>query len=393
MRVYLDHNAGVPMRREVFEAMWALLLGEPAANASSPHGPGQRARYRIEQAREEIAALIGCEPAEIVFTSGGTEADNLAVLGFMEGRAGGEPAPHVVSTTIEHPAVEECLKSLEERGVRISRVRVGASGAVDAGEVEASFLPETVLASVMLANNETGAIQPVAEIARRARARGITVHSDAVQAAGRIPFDVRSLGVDVLSISAHKMGGPQGVGALYLRRGIELAPRLLGGPQERRRRAGTEPAALIAGFGEAARLAREEMGRWEGVTRPLRDRFEGEMTARFPEARFHPAPLRLPNTSSVAFPGHSAEAIVMALDLEGIAVSTGSACSSGAALPSRVLAAMGLPEWEVRSTIRVSFGPSNAEHDVERLLAALGEIVARQSHLTTAGGELRGARS
>jgi cysteine desulfurase len=376
--VYLDHNATTPLRPEVLEAMLPLLSGEPAANPSSPHGPGQRARLAVEQAREELAALLDCDPMEVIFTSGGTEADNLAVLGFMEASDRRFPA-QVVSTAIEHPAVEECLSHLESAGTTVARVPPGTSGTIEAERVLESLRPETRLVTAMLANNETGAVVPVAEIAAPARERGIAVHTDAVQAAGRLPVSFRKLGVDLLSVSSHKMGGPQGVGALVAGRDVPLAPRLLGGPQERRRRGGTEPVALIAGFGEAARLAREEMGRWERVTRPLRDRFEEEVRARFPTARLHTSLSRLPNTASVAFMGRSAEALVMAADLAGISISTGSACSSGATLPSRVLREMGLGAEEVASTIRVSFGPGNTDEDLDRLIAAIEQFMAQGS--------------
>jgi cysteine desulfurase len=372
MAVYLDHNASSPLRPEVFEVMRPWLEGEPAANASSPHRAGQRARLAVERARELVADLLDCEPLEVVFTSGGTEANNLALSAALAGQAGGR----VVTSAIEHPSVEAGCAALESSGGAVTRIAPGGDGTVRARDFVTAMEGGARLVSLMLANNETGAIQPVGCVARAVKSSTLR-HSDAIQAAGRIPVSVRDLGVDMLSVSAHKMGGPQGAGALVVRRGTPFEPLLRGGPQERRRRAGTEPVALLAGFGEAARLARLEMGRWESVCAPLRDRFEDEVRGIDSSARVHAASVRLPNTSSVAFPGRSAEAIAMALDLAGVAVSTGSACSSGATLPSRVLQAHGFDEEEVRGTIRVSFGPSNTAADLDRLLEELRAVLAR----------------
>ncbi len=371
--VYLDHNAGAPLRREALAAMRPWLEAGGAGNASSQHRRGQQARLAVEEARAEVAALVGAEPSEVVFTSGGTEADNLAVLGA---------AGSVVSTAIEHPAVEACLAALERRGVSVARVAPEPDGVVSVSALRDAVRADTTLVTVMLASNETGALQPVAELAQALRRRGGSrplLHTDAVQAAGRVPVRRDELDADLISLSAHKLGGPQGIGALVVRRGAPLPPRLLGGPQEQGRRGGTEPVAAIAGFGAAARLARAEMGRWESVCAPLRDCFEEGVRALRPDAVVHCAgAARLPNTSSVGFADQAAEALVAALDLQGIEISAGAACASGARRPSRALLAMGLPEDVVRGTIRVSFGPGSTAADGRLLIEALERVMVRQ---------------
>lgn len=361
---YFDHNATTPVAPEALEA-FCRASTDFYGNPSSIHTAGQQARHAVEAARETIAAMLGCAPREIVFTSGGTEADNLAILGAPEG--------HVITTAIEHPAV---LAPAALRNATV--VPVDGSGRVDPQEIRRALRPDTVLISVMHANNETGVLQPIEEIAAIARQAGVLLHCDGVQAAGRIPVDVRALGVDLYSISGHKFNAPKGVGALYVREGVKLAARQVGGRHERERRAGTENVPGILAMAAAARLPRPD-------TAPLRDRFEELVLERIPDVIIHGrrAP-RVPNTSSVAFAGIEAEALVIALDLAGFAVSTGAACSSGAVRPSHVLEAMGLPPALSKATIRVSMGRGTTREDVEALVGALEAAVARLRKLSPA---------
>jgi cysteine desulfurase len=361
---YFDHNATAPVAPEALEAM-VRAASEAFGNPSSIHMHGQRARQEVETARAAVAALLGCAPKEVVFTSGGTEADNLAVLGAPEG--------HVVTTAIEHPAV---LEAARKRNATL--VRCGGDGRVDPDEIRRALRPDTVLISVMHANNETGVLQPIEEIAAIARESGALFHSDGVQAAGRIPVDVRAPGVDLYTVSGHKFGAPKGVGALFVRDGVKLEPRQFGGRHERERRAGTENVPGIAALGAAARLPRPE-------TAQLRDRFEALVRERIPDITIHGASAsRVPNTSNIAFHGVEAEALVIALDLAGFAVSTGAACSSGATRPSHVLEAMGVPPAVSRASIRFSLGRGNTMEDVEALVEALERAVARLRKLSPA---------
>jgi cysteine desulfurase len=362
-RTYLDCNATAPLRREARAAMVAAL--DVAGNPSSPHAEGRRARGLIEDARELVAALVGARPAEVVFTSGGTEANN-AVL------AGGWGA--ILLSGIEHDSV---LAPARGSGAQLLEIPVGSDGVARhdglAGRM-AQLGKVRTLVSLQLANNETGALQPVAETAALARAHGFAAHSDAVQAAGRVPIDMRALGVDYLTLSAHKLGGPKGVGALVVRDGASLPAFIAGGGQERRRRAGTENVAAIAGFGAAADAARDDLAQIAKV-RALRDRLETEVRELTPEAVVIAAEAdRLPNTTNLALPGASAETLVIALDLKGIAVSAGAACSSGKVGASHVLAAMGLAPDIARAAIRISLGPGSTERDIAAFLAAWDEI-------------------
>lgn len=361
---YFDHNATSPIAPEVLEVL-TRVLAEVFGNPSSIHTPGQQARKEVEAARAAVARLLGCEPKEVVFTSGGTEADNLAVLGAPEG--------HVITTAVEHPAV---LEAARRRGATV--VGVDGQGRVDPDEIRKALRPDTALISVMHANNETGVLQPVEEIAAVAREAGVLFHSDGVQAAGRIAVDVKALGVDLYTISGHKFHAPKGVGALYVRDGVKLVSRQVGGRHERERRAGTENVPGIAAMGAAAQLPRAE-------TAPLRDRLEELALERIPDVVIHGrgAP-RVPNTSNMAFPGIEAEALVIALDLAGFAVSTGAACSSGATRPSHVLEAMGVPPALSKASIRISLGRGNTMADVEALVEALEKAVARLRKLSPA---------
>lgn len=374
-RVYLDHHATTPLASEVFEAMRPYFL-EDYGNASSAHAFGQRARAAVEEARAEVARLINADPAEIVFTSGGTEGDNTAVLGVVDSAE--RPTKHVVTMAIEHPAVLYAARALEERSVRVTYVGVDAGGVVDPEAVARAIQPDTVLVSAMFANNEIGTLQPIAEIGRLARARGIRFHTDAVQAAGKVQIDARELGVDLLTLSAHKICGPKGVGALYIRKGTRLQPLLHGGHHERDRRPGTENVPGIVGLGVAARLARERLAEDAARVGALRDRLEAGLLRLLPLVevngdRAH----RLPTTTNLRFAHVEGEALVIALDLAGLACSTGAACSSGSLEPSHVLAAMGLPREQARSSIRLSLGRSTTGEDVDFALEVIPRVVER----------------
>lgn len=392
--VYLDHNATTPLDPRVREAMLPWL-GERFGNPSSIHRIGQAARNAVEEARERVAALIGGRPPEVVFTASGTEANNAVVASAAERcRRGG--GGHLVISAIEHPSVVRAAARAAREGVEVTVVPPREDGVAAAAAMVAALRPDTRLVCLMLANNEVGTLQPVAELAAACRGRGILLLCDAVQAVGKVPVDAVRLGVDFLVLGAHKFGGPLGAAALWLRDGIEIEGLLVGGSQERRRRAGTENVAAIVGLGAAAALAREEVGSpREGAPedaggpgeRPrrlaaLRERFEAGLAA-IPGAIVHcrTAP-RLPNTSHVAFPGVEGEALLIRLDLAGFAVSTGSACSSGTVEPSRSLLAMGLSADEALSSIRVSFGVGNRPAEVDRFLGALAREVAALRRLT-----------
>jgi cysteine desulfurase len=373
-RIYIDHNATTPVAPEVFAAVRPWLEGG-FGNASSVHFAGREARTAVDRARTQVAKLLGAVPSEIVFTSGGSEADSLALLGVA--RLSSSSRRHVVVTAIEHPAVLRAADVLEREGVQVTRVPVGREGAVDPGRVAAALTAETVLVSVMLANNETGAVQPVAEIARSARERGILVHCDAVQAIGKMPVDVRALGVDLLSLSGHKFGAPQGVGALFVRRGVNVAPLILGGSQERGRRAGTENVAGVVGLGAAAELAQGELAFAPARLMALRDRLQRSLCERIADLRVNAASERLCNTLSLTLPGVEGEALLLNLDLEGIAASSGAACASGTMRPSHVLLAMGLSAEEAQGSLRLSLGRVSTEEDVDAVAEVLPPIVER----------------
>lgn len=378
-RIYFDNNATTPLLPEVFESMRPYLL-ESFGNASSIHQQGQRARAAVEGAREQVAGLLGARPSEIVFTSGGTEGDNLAISGLVGA------GDHVISSTIEHHAVLNSCKRLEEMGVAVTYVACDADGVVRPEDVRAALRPETKLISVMMANNETGALQKVAEIGAIAREADVYFHTDAVQAAGKVPIDVERIGCDLLTIAAHKMHGPQGVGALFVRRATLLRSMQVGGRHERGRRAGTENLAGIVGMGKAAELSMEWLatGGAERMS-SLRDRMERAILDAVPGARVNSAAAgRVPNTSSIVFDGIEGEGFVIAMDLKGISVSTGAACSSGAIEPSHVLTAMGLTPEEARGSIRFSLGKQNTEEEVEYVLSRVPEVVAKLRELSPA---------
>jgi cysteine desulfurase len=371
LRAYFDYNATTPIAPEVRQAV-VSCLDETYGNASSIHYFGQAAKQRLEMARRQLAALINAKPTEIVFTGGGTEADNMAILGVVRAAAG--PRKHVITTAIEHPAVLAPCGQLEREGVAISRLPVGAAGVVDPNDVLRALRPETVLVSVMHANNEIGTIQPVAEIAAQSN---VPLHVDGVQALGKIPVDVAALGVDLYSVSAHKLYAPKGVGALYVRKGARLAPLSFGGHHERDRRPGTENVPGIAGFGAAAEAASRNLSEQALNISALRDRLEGAILDRIPETGVNGTRAsRTPNTTNIYFDGIDGEALVIALDLRGFAVSTGSACSSGAVTPSHVLTAIGLSAERARASIRFSLGRFTTAAEVDALIQAIGASVA-----------------
>lgn len=372
-RFYFDHNATTPVSGEVLEALLATSR-EVYGNASSIHHYGQAAKQKLEAARRQVAGLMGAQPQEIVFTSGGTEADNLAILGTV--RNSPRARKHVITSTIEHPAVLGSCGELEREGVEVTYVRVGADGVVDPDQIRRALRPGTVLISVMHANNELGTLQPVAEIARLAHEAGVTFHCDGVQALGKVPVDVGALGIDLYSASGHKIYGPKGVGALYVRQGVQLGPVVFGGGQERGRRAGTENVPGAAALGRAAEWLEANLETEAARVRALRDRLEAAIVERVRGAHVNAwqAP-RLPNTSSIRFDGIEGEALVIALDLKGFAVSSGAACSSGAVEPSHVLTAIDLKAEEARSTIRFSLGRSNTAEQVDELVEAVAAAV------------------
>lgn len=372
MRIYLDNNATTAIDPAVLRGL-ETSLRDVYGNASSIHQEGQTARRTIEEARESIASLIGATAREVVFTSGGTESNNAAIFGTIATPG----SHHIVTTAIEHPSVTEALVELEQHGHVVTPILPARSGVVPAEEVIAAIRPETKLVAVMLANNETGVVQPVAEIGRACRERGIHFHCDAVQAAGRIEVDVQALGCDTLALSAHKLHAPKGIGALFVRRGLTLRPQLLGGAQERRRRAGTENVPLAAAFGTAARLAAEPRHREQ--VRAMRERFELRLRSLFGDAiTINGAEAeRVPNTSNVTFRDTDGEGLVIALDLSGVAVSTGSACASGRIEPSRVLLAMGLTAEEAKSTVRFSLSRFTMPEELELVADLLAELVPR----------------
>ena len=388
-RVYFDYNATTPVEPEVLDAMLPYFSGE-FGNAASIHTPGQRARGAVETAREQVAALIGARAQEIVFTSGGTESDNHAVFGVVvqaflpvPTSKNPDPSPHIITTAIEHEAVLNACQALEKSGVRVTFLAANREGQIDLDELRQAVRPETVLITVMHANNELGTVQPLEEVGRIAKERDIYFHTDAVQSAGKVPIDVNKLGVDLLSLSAHKFYGPKGIGALYIRGGTRLRQLLYGGHHQRGFRPGTENVAGIVGLGKAAEIARESFAADARRVSTLRDKLEQGLLARVPHARVNGgASLRTPNTTNLVFPGIEGEALLIALDLKGLACSTGAACSSGAVEPSHVLTAIGLPPEEARASLRFSLGRHTAEQEIDFALQVVPSAVEQLRELS-----------
>jgi len=379
-RAYFDHNATTPPDPIVVEAV-AGALKEDFGNPSSVHHFGQRAKAILDDARTAVGALIGGEPAEVVFTSGGTESDNMALRGAAEAIAAASaatPRRHIITSSIEHEAVLNTVKALARQGWTATLLPVDASGIISPAALAGAITRETAIVSLMHANNEIGTIQPIADLAAIAHEHGAIVHTDAVQSVAKIPVNVAALGVDLLTLSAHKFNGPKGVGALWIRRGTRLVSTMTGGKHERNRRGGTENVPGIAGLGAAARLARKKLDGETPRLAALRDRLERGILERVSGTVVNGAlSPRVPNTTNISFDGVEAESLLIALDLEGFAVSTGSACSSGTLEPSHVLRAMGLPSHRTQNSIRFSLGAGNTDQEIDALLAKLPAVVSK----------------
>src|SRR5688572_8533588 len=382
-RIYLDHNATTPLSPAVAERM-GTALRDQWGNPSSVHHFGQKAKAAVDEARSAVATLVGADPSEVIFTSGGTESDNFAIRGVAEAlEATGRK--HLIASSIEHEAVLNTMKALARRGWKTTLLPVDQSGIVSLEALGAALTDDTALVSVMHANNEIGTIQPIAELAKIAQARGAVFHTDAVQSAGKIPIDVKTLGVDLISLSAHKFYGPKGAGALWIRRGLRLQSPLTGGKQERSRRAGTENVAGVVGLGVAAQIAKAKMTEEAARLALLRDRLEEGVLGAVTGTVVNGArSSRVPNTTNISFERVEAESLLIALDLAGFAVSTGSACSSGTLEPSHVLKAMGFSAHRTQNSIRFSLGAANTEADIDRLVDALPAVVEKLRSLTRA---------
>lgn len=381
-RLYLDHNATTAVDPAVIGAMLPFFSVE-FGNASSIHTFGQRARAAVETAREQVAALLNARPQEIVFTSGGTESDNHAIFGVAQALLPGRPGSHIITATIEHEAVLNACQALEKQGVTVTYLPVNSEGLIHLDELRRALRPETVLITIMHANNELGTIQPLAEIGHIAREADVYFHTDAVQSAGKIPVDVKSLQLDLVSISGHKFYAPKGVGALFIKSGTHLRQLLYGGHHQRGFRPGTENVAGIVGLGKAAELARVSLEKDAVRISRLRDTLEHGILARVPDSRVNSANApRTPNTSNILFSGLEGEALVIALDLKGLACSTGAACSSGAIEPSHVLTAIGLPASEARASIRFSLGRHTTESEIAAALELVPVAVAQLRKLS-----------
>ncbi len=380
--IYLDHNATTPVRSEVFDVMEPFFK-DRFGNASSIHRYGQDARAAVEEARARVAGLVNARPGEIYFTSGGTESDNLAIKGTAYARkAFGR---HIITTNIEHSAVLNSCAFLEREGFEVTYLPVDEFGRVDPGQVEDALTDRTILVSIMHANNEIGTVQPVGEIGRIARARGVCFHTDAVQSAGKLPVDVEAMGADLLSLSGHKIYGPKGVGAIYIRKGVEIEPTAHGGHHENDVRSGTENTVGIVGLGKAAELAAEERESEYRHLSGMRDALEARIRVEIEGVRVNGHPeRRLPGTLNVSFPGAEGESLIMSLDIAGIAVSTGSACTSGAIEPSHVLLALGRDPRTALGSVRFSFGRDNSMGDVDCVMDRLPGIVARLREVSAA---------
>ncbi|PYU09962.1 MAG: cysteine desulfurase NifS [Acidobacteria bacterium] len=382
-RVYLDYNATTPVEPEVLDAMLPYFSGE-FGNASSIHTFGQKARAAVETAREQVAALIGARPQEIFFTSGGTESDNHAIFGITGSFANASKSrPHVITSFVEHEAVLNACQALEKQGVDVTYLHVDQDGLIDLEDLRGAIRKETALITIMHANNEMGAIQPVEEIGRIAKDADVYFHTDAVQSAGKLPIDVNQFQLDLLSLSGHKLYAPKGIGALYVRGGTRLKQLLYGGHHQRGMRPGTENVAGIVGLGKAAEIARQTLANDAKRLSALRDQLEHGLLHRVPHSRINAARApRTPNTANLVFPGVEGEALLIALDLKGLACSTGAACSSGAVEPSHVLTAIGLPAEEARASLRFSLGRQTTQADIDFALQVVPAAVAQLRQLS-----------
>jgi cysteine desulfurase len=378
-RVYLDYNATTPVDPVVLDAMLPYFTAN-FANASSIHTPGQRARNAVETAREQVAALIGANPKEVVFTSGGTESDNHAIFGILNPAL---PRAHIVTTAIEHEAVLNACQQTEKRGAQVTYLPVDKNGQIDPPQLKSAIRPETILITVMHANNELGTIQPLEEIGKIAKEADIYFHTDAVQSIGKIPVDVTALAVDLLSLSGHKIYAPKGIGALYVKGGTHLQQFLYGGHHQRGARPGTENVAGIVGLGAAAAIAKKTQAAEAERIGKLRDHLEQELVKVVPDSRINGASAaRLPNTSNITFPGLEGEALLISLDLKGLAISTGAACSSGAVEPSHVLTAIGLSPEDARASLRFSLGRQTTREEIEQALTIIPAAVQQLRQLS-----------
>jgi cysteine desulfurase len=384
-RIYLDHNATTPVAADVADQM-DRAVRDLWGNASSVHHFGQQAKAGLDEARARVAALLGGETSEVIFTGSGTEGDNFAIRGAAEAlEATGRK--HLIASAIEHEAVLKTVAALGRRGWRVTLLPVDTTGIVSPDALEQAIGDDTAVVSVMHANNEIGTVQPIRRLAEIAKAHGALMHTDAVQTAGKVPIDVKALGVDMVSISGHKFYGPKGVGAMWLRKGVRLLPFVTGGRQERNRRAGTENVPGLIGLGAAADLALKKLQSEAPRMRALRDRLEtGILAAVSGSERNGAAEPRVPNTTNISFERIESESLLIGLDLDGIAVSSGSACSSGTLEPSHVLKAIGLPHARTLSSIRFSLGASNTDADIDRVINVLPPLVEKLRSLTTAGG-------
>ncbi len=392
-RIYLDHNATTPVDPAVLDAMLPFFSAD-FGNASSIHTFGQRARSAVETAREQVAALLNARPQEIVFTSGGTESDNHAIFGVINAGTAVATAKHIITSAIEHEAVLNTCQALEKQGVAVTYLRVNRDGLINLDDLRKALRPETVLITIMHANNELGTVQPLAEIGRSATEADIYFHTDAVQSVGKIPVDVKSLQLDLLSLSGHKLYAPKGIGALFIKGGVRVRQFLYGGHHQRGFRPGTENVAGIVGLGKAAELARIALDSDAQRISTLRDKLEHGLLSRIPDSRANAASAtRTPNTSNITFPGIEGEALIIALDLKGLACSTGAACSSGAVEPSHVLTAIGLPASEARASIRFSLGRLTTSADIDAALEIVPAAVAQLRQLSPTYKKEAAARS
>lgn len=381
-RIYLDHNATTPVDAAVLDAMLPCFSGN-FGNASSIHAFGQRARAAVESAREQVAALVNARPQEIIFTSGGTESDNHAIFGVAANSSTCSASPHIITSSIEHEAVLNTCQALEKQAVAVTYLPVSGSGLIDLHDLRKAIRPDTVLITVMHANNELGTLQPLEEIGRVAAEHDIYFHTDAVQSLGKIPVDVKALQLDLLSLSGHKFYAPKGIGAIYVKGGTRLRPLLHGGHHQRGFRPGTENVAGIVGLGKAAEMARLSLEQDAARILALRNTLERGLLARVPDSRANAADApRTPNTSNITFPGIEGEALIIALDLKGLACSTGAACSSGAVEPSHVLTAIGLAPDEARASIRFSLGRHTTAGEIEATLEIVPAAVAQLRQLS-----------